>query len=51
MTSDGRPPVSKDPAPVDHAPTDQPTYREAATPEEIEESQNRDDVGSDDKVP
>jgi hypothetical protein len=43
MTTDGRPPASKDPKLADTAPTDPPVYREAATPEEIEESQKDDD--------
>jgi hypothetical protein len=43
MTTDGRPPNSKSPRSVDDAPTDPPAYREAATPEEIEESQKRPD--------
>jgi hypothetical protein len=45
MTTDGRPPASKDPKSMDNAPTDPPVYREAASPEEIE-SQKRDDKGS-----
>jgi hypothetical protein len=37
MTSDGRPPASEDPPPVDSEPTDPPVYREASTPAEEEE--------------
>lgn len=44
MTTDGRP--SKEPTPVDNAPTDPPIYREASTPEEVEESQEHDDKSS-----
>jgi hypothetical protein len=46
MTTDGRPPGSPAPDGVDKEPTDPPVYREAATPEEIEESQKRDDKKS-----
>jgi hypothetical protein len=42
MTTDGRPPASKEPKPVGDAPADPPVYREAATPEEVEESQKSD---------
>jgi hypothetical protein len=50
MTTDGRPPASKEPESVDTATTDPPTYREAATPEEVE-SQKRDDKGSEGERP
>jgi hypothetical protein len=43
MTTDGRPPGSTEPNGVDKDAMDPPVYREAATPEEIEESQQRDD--------
>lgn len=43
MTTDGRPPASTEPEPADTSPTDPPVYREASTPEEIEESQKDDD--------
>ena len=46
MTTDGRPPAPKEPTSVDKAPTDPPIYREAATPEEVEESQKDDDESS-----
>ena len=46
MTTDGRPPASEEPAPVGNAPTDPPAYREAATPQDVEESQEREDKGS-----
>jgi hypothetical protein len=44
MTTDGRPPASTAPGGGDKDPTDPPVYREAATPEETEESKN--DEGS-----
>jgi hypothetical protein len=43
MTTDGRPPPSTEPVPLDNAPTDPPVQREAATPEEMEESKKKDD--------
>lgn len=46
MTTDGRPATSKEPASGDSATTDPPVYREATTPEEIEESQKREDSES-----
>jgi hypothetical protein len=46
MTTDGIPPGSTAPDGVDKEATDPPVYREAATPEEIEESQKRDDKKS-----
>jgi hypothetical protein len=41
---------SDDPKSADKPATDPPAYREAATLEEIEESQNRDDKGSEVKL-
>lgn len=46
MTTDGRPPAPNEPTSADEAPTDPPIYREAATPEEVEESQKDDDKSS-----
>jgi hypothetical protein len=46
MTTDGRPSASSDPKNVDKDPADPPVYREAATPEEIEEPQKKDDTTS-----
>jgi hypothetical protein len=46
MTTDGRPPASQEPTSVDNAPTDPPIYREAATPEGIEESREHDNKSS-----
>jgi hypothetical protein len=48
MTTDGRPPGSTPPESADKDPKDPPVYREAATPEEIEESQKGDDEGTED---
>jgi hypothetical protein len=49
MTTDERPPASKEtPASVENPPTDPPLYREASTPEEVDESQKRDDKDSED---
>lgn len=46
MTTDGRAPkANKSPA-EDNAPTDPPVYREAATPEEVEESKKGNDEGA-----
>ena len=42
MTSDGRPPASTDTEAADKDPADPPVYREAATPDEVEESRRRD---------
>jgi hypothetical protein len=42
MTSDGRPPPSIDPETGDKDPAVPPVYRQAAMPEEIEESRERD---------
>jgi hypothetical protein len=44
MTTDGRPPTSTAPRGADKDAADPPVYREAATPEEIEESKK--DKGS-----
>ena len=46
MTTDGRPRASKDPKSVDNAPADPPVYREASTPEEVEEGQKGDNEES-----
>jgi hypothetical protein len=43
MTTDGRPPASKDPKSADTDPTDPPVYREAATPEEVEEQKGEEE--------
>jgi hypothetical protein len=39
MTTDGRPPQANKTPAADNAPTDPPVYREAATPEEVEDAQ------------